>query len=122
MKQNGFTFIELLITVVVICVIIVIVLPMHAVRLKKSEQTHAKAQLVTIKESEERYRMEHGAYTTDTTKLANWKTSTKKYRFHVEYADSSRFTVQAHGDVDNGKVYSDDVWAIDQSGTLKQVK
>jgi prepilin-type N-terminal cleavage/methylation domain-containing protein len=121
MGRNGFTFIELLITVVVVCLIIVIVLPMHAVRLKKSEQTHAKEQLVTIKESEERYKMEYGAYTTDTTKLANWKTGTKKYRFHVEYADSSRFMAQAHGDVDNGK-YNNDVWAIDQSGTLKQVK
>jgi type IV pilus assembly protein PilE len=122
MKRNGFTLIELLVAVVVICVIIVIALPMHAVRVKKSEQVHAKAQLVTIKESEERYKMEYGAYTTDTTKLANWKTGTKKYRFQVEYADSSCFTAQAHGDVGNGKVYNNDVWAIDQSGTLKQEK
>jgi len=46
---------------------------MHAVRMKKSEQVYAKAQLMKIKESEDRYKMENGAYTTDTTKLANWK-------------------------------------------------
>jgi type IV pilus assembly protein PilE len=122
MKRNGFTLIELLVAVLVVCVIIVIALPMHAVRLKKSEQMHAKAQLMQIKESEDRYKMEHGAYTTDTTKLANWKPGTKKYRFQMEYADTSRFTAQAHGDTDNDKVYDNDVWTIDQSGTLTQIK
>jgi prepilin-type N-terminal cleavage/methylation domain-containing protein len=122
MKRNGFTLIEMLIAVVVVCIIIVIALPMHAVRAKKSELVHAKAQLMTIKESEDRYKMEHGIYTTDTTKLANWKTGTKKYRFQVEYADTSRFTAQANGDMDNDKVYDDDVWAIDQSGKLTQMK
>ena len=29
---------------------------------------------------------------------------------------------QAHGDTDNDKVYDDVVWAIDQSGTLTQIK
>ncbi len=122
MERNGFTLIEMLIAVVVVCAIIMIALPMHAVRIEKSERVHAKAQLMTIKESEDRYKMEHGMYTTDITKLANWKAGTKKYRFQVGYADTSRFTAQAHGDMDNDKVYDDDVWAIDQSGTLTQIK
>ena len=121
MERNGFTLVELLIAVVVFSVIVLIALPMHAVRAKKSELVHAKAQLMKIKESEDRYKMENGAYTTDTTKLANWKTGTKKYRFQVDYADKSRFTAQANGDMDNDKVYAD-VWAIDQSGTLTQIK
>ena len=91
MKRNGFTLVELLIAVVVFSVIVLIALPMHAVRVKKSEQVHAKAQLMTIKESQDRYKMEHGIYTTDTTKLANWKTGTKKYRFQVDYADQVPF-------------------------------
>jgi prepilin-type N-terminal cleavage/methylation domain-containing protein len=122
MKRNGFTLIEMLIAVVVVFVIIVIALPMNAVRAKKSEWVHAKTQLMTIKESQDRYKMEHGEYTSDTTKLANWKTGTKKYRFQVEYADKSCFTAQANGDMDNDKVYDDDIWAINQSGTLTQVK
>jgi prepilin-type N-terminal cleavage/methylation domain-containing protein len=122
MKRNGFTLIEMLIAVVVVCVIIVVALPMNAVRVKKSELVHAKTQLMTIKASQDRYKMENGGYTSDTTKLANWKTGTKKYRFQVEYADKSRFTVQANGDTDNDKVYDDTIWAIDQSGTLTQVK
>jgi prepilin-type N-terminal cleavage/methylation domain-containing protein len=122
MKRKGFTLIEMLVTIVVLCVILVIALPINAVRAKKSAWVHAKAQLMTIKESQDRYKMEHGVYTLDTTKLANWKAGTKKYRFQVEYADKSRFTAQAHGDTDNDKVYDDEVWAIDQSGMLTQIK
>ena len=50
----------MLVAIVVLCVIVVIALPMHAVRAKKSEQVHAKAQLMLIKESQDRYKMEHG--------------------------------------------------------------
>jgi hypothetical protein len=77
---------------------------------------------MTIKKSQDRYKMEHGEYTSDTTKLANWQKGTKKYRFQVKYADKSRFTVQANGDTDNDKVYDDTIWAIDQSGTLTRIK
>jgi prepilin-type N-terminal cleavage/methylation domain-containing protein len=122
MERNGFTFVELLIAVVVFSVIVFIALPMYGVRGKKSEQVNAKVQLKKIKESQDRYKMEHGIYTTDTTKLANWKNGSKRYRFQVEYADKSRFTAQAHGDTDNDKVYDDVIWAIDQSGTLIQIK
>jgi len=122
MGREGFTFIELVVAVLVLAVIAIIALPMRAIQVKKSEQVHAKAQLMTIKESQERYKMEYGKYTTDTTKLVNWKAGTKKYRFQVAYADRSRFTAQAHGDTNYDKVYDDDIWAIDQSGTLKQIK
>jgi prepilin-type N-terminal cleavage/methylation domain-containing protein len=122
MERNGFTLIELLVAVVVFSVILFIMLPMNAIRAKKSELVRAKTQLMTIKESQDRYKMENGEYTSDITKLANWKTGTKKYRFQVEYADSSRFMAQANGDTDNDKVYDDDIWAIDQSGTLTKIK
>jgi len=122
MKRNAFTLIEMLIAMVVLCVIVLIAFPMHAVRAKKSEQVNARAQLMTIRESEERYKMENGTYTSDTTKLANWKNNTRKYNFRIQYADASRFTAQANGDLNNDKVYDDDVWAIDQSGTLVKIK
>jgi prepilin-type N-terminal cleavage/methylation domain-containing protein len=81
MKRNGFTLIEMFIAIFVLCTIVVIALPMHAVRAKKSELMHAKAQLMTIKASENKFKMEHGMYTMNTTKLANWKTGTKRYRY-----------------------------------------
>jgi type IV pilus assembly protein PilE len=122
MERNGFTVIEMLIAIIIVFVITAIALPMNAVRVKKSELIHAKTQLMTIKESQDKYKMENGEYTSDVTKLANWKTSTKKYQFQVDYADRSRFTAQANGDTDNDKAYDDDIWAIDQSGTLTKIK
>jgi Tfp pilus assembly protein PilE len=117
-----FTIVEMLVTIIVLSAIVAIVLPMHAVRAGKLDLVRAKAQLVTIKESQDRYRTEHGTYTTDVTKLVNWKTSTKQYRFRVEYADRSRFRAEAIG---HGEAHYDPdgpIWAIDQSGTLTQVK
>lgn len=122
MERKGFTVLEMLIAIVVFCVIILIALPMHAVRAKKSEQVNAKSQLMLIKESEDRYKMENGTYTADTTKLANWKNNTKKYRFQVEYADNFRFVAQASGDLNNDKIYDDDILTIDQNGMLTKIK
>jgi prepilin-type N-terminal cleavage/methylation domain-containing protein len=122
MERNGFTVLEMLIAIVVFCVIILIALPMHAVRVKKSEQENAKTPLLLIKESEDRYKMENGTYTTDTTKLANWKNNTKKYCFQIEYADRSSFVVQANGDLNNDKIYDDDIVTIDQNGTFTKIK
>lgn len=122
MRRNGFTLIELLVAIVVMCTIITIVFPMRAVRAKKQELAHVKAQLMTIKDSQDKYRMEHGTYTMDTTKLVNWKKGTKKYRFCVEYADRSCFRAQAISDVDGNNFYHNDIWVIDQNGTLTQIR
>lgn len=110
------------ITILVVCAIVGIALPVREVQVKKSDRVQAKAQLVAIKESQETYKMKNGAYTTDTTKLVNWKPGTKKYRFQVVYADASQFTARANGDMDNDQVYDDDIWVINQSGTLTQLK
>lgn len=122
MERKGFTLLEMLVGIVVLCIIVLIALPMHAVRAKKSEQVNAKSQLMLIKESEDRYKMENGTYTADTTKLANWKNNTKKYRFQVEYADNFRFVAQASGDLNNDKIYDDDILTIDQNGMLTKIK
>jgi len=78
---KGFTLIELLIGTVILCVVILIALPMYAMRGKKTEQLNARAQLQCIREAEESYRSRHGSYTADASKLANWKQRTKKYTF-----------------------------------------
>jgi prepilin-type N-terminal cleavage/methylation domain-containing protein len=48
MKRNGFTLIEMLITLTVLCIIVMIALPMHAMRAKRPRQAEAKAQLMVI--------------------------------------------------------------------------
>lgn len=117
MKKNGFTLLEVLIGVAVIFVIVLIALPMHATRVKRSELADVRTQLQCIRDAEESYRSTHGTYTSDATKLANWKQRTRKYHFSIRYADSTGFMAEANGDLNNDRVY-DDRWTIDQSGRL----
>jgi len=118
---KGFTLIELLIGTVILCVVILIALPMYAMRGKKTEQLNARAQLQCIREAEESYRSRHGSYTADASKLANWKQRTKKYNFRIRYASSTRFVAEANGDLNNDKI-CDDTWTIDENGVLANVK
>lgn len=117
MKKNGFTLLEVLIGVAVIFIILLIALPMHATRARRTERADVKAQLRCIRDAQELYRSSHGTYTADATKLVNWKQGTKKYHFRIRYADSTGFMAEANGDLNNDRVY-DDRWTIDQSGRL----
>ena len=77
--------------------------------------------LITVKESENRYKMEHWIHTTDVTKLANGKNGTKKYRFGIHYADASRLTAQAEDGLNNDSIFAGDVRTIDRSGGLVKI-
>lgn len=121
MDRKGFTLLELLIGAAVIFLVVLIALPMHAMRSKKTEQVSVKAQLHCIREAEESYRSQHGRYTDDGTKLANWKQGTKRYHFRIRHASSTRFVAEANGDLNNDRV-CDDTWTIDENGVLANVK
>ncbi len=121
MNKKGFTVLELLAGVVIVIVIVMIALPLGAIRAKKSGEKGMKTQMACIKEAEEAYKARYGTYTSDTTKLANWKPVSRKYYFSIRNANSDRFIIEAKADLDNDKVF-DDVWTIDQNGVLKNVK
>jgi len=121
LDKKGFTILELLIGTVIICIIVLIALPMYAMRGKRTEQINARAQLQCIKEAEELYRSHYGSYTADVSKLANWKQRTKKYHFRIRHASSTRFVAEANGDLNNDKIF-DDTWTINENGVLTNVK
>jgi len=122
MKRNGFTLIEMLITLTVLSIIVMIALPMHAMRAKRPRQAEAKAQLMAIKEAEEKYKLQQGSYTVDTSKISNWQPSLGRYQFKIKYADSVKFVAQANGDLNNDRIYDDDIWTIDQNGKLAKIR
>ncbi|MDD5008666.1 MAG: type IV pilin protein [Syntrophorhabdaceae bacterium] len=122
MGNKAFTVIEMLIMVGVMSAILLIALPMYAMRAKRPDRVQAKAQLCVIRDAEERYKLHYGTYTTDVARLANWKPILGRYQFRIRTADSTQFVAQADGDLNNDKIYDDDTWTIDQSGTLKKVK
>ena len=121
MMNKGFTLIELLAGILVLSVIVLIALPMHAMRGKRTEQVNVRAQLHCIREAEESYRLRHGGYTDDSSKLANWEQRTKRYHFRIRHASSTRFVAEANGDLNNDKI-CDDTWIIDENGVLTNVK
>lgn len=121
MDRKGFTLIEFLVGTVVVCMIVLIAIPMYGMRAKKSERLNVKTQLIHIKEAEEVYRAQHGSYTSDATKLANWKPRTKKYHFRIRHASSTRFVAEANGDLNNDRIF-DDTWTINENGVLTNVK
>ena len=121
MNKKGFTVIELLVGAVIVIVIVLIALPLGAIRSKKQAEKGMKVQMACVREAEESYRAKHGTYTADETKLANWKPTAKKYHFRVRNASADRFIIEARADLNNDKIF-DDVWTIDENGVLKNVK
>ncbi len=121
LDRKGFTLLELLIGTVIVCIIVLIALPMYAMRGKKTEQVKVRTQLECIREAEEVHRSQYGSYTTDASQLVNWKQKTKKYHFRIRYASSTRFLAEANGDLNNDGI-CDDTWTIDENGVLANVK
>ena len=121
MNKKGFTVLELLAGTVIVIIIVLIALPLGAIRSKRSVEKGMKIQMVSIKEAEERYKAKYGTYTSDTAKLANWKPVSRKYYYRIRDASVSRFVVEARADLDNDRIF-DDVWTIDESGVLKNIK
>ncbi|MEN6617617.1 MAG: prepilin-type N-terminal cleavage/methylation domain-containing protein [Syntrophorhabdus sp.] len=120
-EKKGFTIIEFLIGVVVLGFIVMIAFPLHGIRARKSEQAVMKCQLQHIWKSEADYRSQHGTYTADITKLANWKPKTKKYFYSIRDAGPETFVAEAQADLNNDKI-CDDLWIIDENGTLINIR
>jgi type II secretory pathway pseudopilin PulG len=121
MNKKGFTLIELLTGVVIVIVIVLIALPLGAIRSKKQAEKSMKAQMICIRDAEEAYKARYGTYTSDETKLANWKGKARKYHFRIRDAGVDRFVVEARADLDNDKIF-DTLWTIDQNGVLANIK
>ena len=121
MNKKGFTVIELLAGAVIVIIIVLIALPLGAIRAKRQAEKGMRVQMTCIKEAEESYRASHGTYTSDETKLANWKPVSRKYHFRIRKATTDRFVVEARADLNNDKIY-DEIWTIDESGVLTNIK
>ncbi len=106
----------------VMSAILLIALPMHAMRAKRPDRVEAKAQLFVIRDAQERHKLQYGTYTDDAARLSNWRTVVGRYQFRIRTADSWQFLAQADGDFNNDKLYDHETWTIDQTGAIKKVK
>ena len=118
-RTGGFTFIELLVVIIIIGLLTALVLPYYGRNVAKSRQAAAQAQLCAVQQAQEVYKFQYGSYTTNTALLSNWLNTSGNYAFTITAANATTFTAQAQGNIDGDATL--DQWTIDQNGTLTNV-
>lgn len=117
LKDKGFTFIELIFTIVILLTIIMIAFPLYCMRTARPEFSKVKAQLKKIKKAEEQYREIYGTYTDDPARLYDWKPFLGRYRFVIKTASTDSFIAEADGDLEDDGFY-EEAWTIDHRGKI----
>jgi Tfp pilus assembly protein PilE len=100
----------------VMAIVISVSLPMYTRYVARSRQEDARVQLTAIRQAQEMYKLQHGAYTNQTALLSGWKATSGRYAFSITGFGPAIFTAQATGNIDGDS--TQDVWTMDQDGNL----
>jgi len=92
-KQNGFTLIELMITVAIIGILAAIALPSYQQYIKQSRRTAAQSTLLDIQQKEEKWRVNNILYGT-LSEVAG-TASDNYYNYAVTGNTSTAYTISA---------------------------
>ena len=114
-EKTGFSLIELVVVLAIMGILVVLAIPAYTKYIVKSRQVDAKTQLTAVRQAQEIYRLQYGAYTSGTALLSGWQDAAGKYVFSIENCSSSNFTVKASWAESGAEV---DAWTMDDSGTL----
>jgi len=118
-KAQGFTLIELMITVVVIAILAMVAIPAYNDSVTKGRRTDAKSTLTDIAAKQEQFFMDNKTYTTDLTKLGYAAASDAfskddYYKVTVTAASATAFSVKAVPVKDDPKCGT---YTINEQGT-----
>lgn len=116
MVRRAFTLTELLIAMAIMAILALIAMPGYSRYVAKSRQQDARSQLMAIRQAQEIYKLQYGSYTANTALLSGWLGTLNRYTFCVTGADATTFTARATGNIDGDA--TNDVWQMDQSGTM----
>jgi len=123
-SKRGFTLIELMIVVVIIGILAALAIPRFMRATTKAKQSEAKQILKQVYVMEHAYRQEYNTYACDgETQTAGGAFATigveimnsARYTYVIA-ADSNTFTATATANLDDDG--TDDIWTIDEAGTL----
>jgi type IV pilus assembly protein PilA len=136
-RKKGFTLIEMMIVIAIIALLATIAIPNYINFQKRAKTAEAKANLGSIRTTEEAYKAEHDVYRTApanpgsipsattaawTTGDADWEAigfepkGDVRYQYQITSTDTSaNFTATAKGDLDGDSTYS--TFTITEAGT-----
>ncbi len=105
-----------MIVVAIIGILAAIAIPNFMNYQCKAKQSEAKSVLGNIRVAQEAYLAEYDTYTTDTGALGVTLKGDSRYTYTVDPATETAFTATAEATGLKGS--NDDVWTINQDGTL----
>ena len=131
-NRDGFSLVELLVALMTLGIIAAIALPAYTKNVRKGHQAEAQRILTSLAQTEEIYRFQYGSYTaTINPNLTNlgWVNDSAGPSVGVQYYPTANivvvpgnppttFLATATGAIGGSQ---NDVWTIDQNGTLTNV-
>ena len=125
-RESAFSLTELMVVLVIIGVLVLLALPRLLPLVTKAKTTEAKLMLKHIYTLEQSYKYEHDRYSTTLSEIGFEQAKLiseggqARYKLEVLSADESSFVAQAVSvvDYDNDGVFN--VWAVDQTGAIKE--
>jgi len=99
-KNQGFSWVDLLVSIIILGILAAITLPGLLSQIHKSKQSEAKNNIGAMNRAQQAYFLEHKKLTTDFAQLRlGIKTETTNYRYRVELHSQNRQVEKFNGNV-----------------------
>lgn len=117
---------ELMVVLVIIGVLVLLALPKLMPLVTKAKTTEAKLMLKQVYTLQQSYKFEHDRYSTVLSEISfeqeilTAEGGQARYKIDIVSADEKTFTAQATSTVDFDDDGTFNVWAVDQTGAIKE--